>query len=83
MFSISLSLFLFFLSLYDLCHSKNSLASRVSIKHQHRILYKECTGGKVVGWDIAFAPQRPYATDMAGFAVNLQFFLAKPGCYWV
>ena len=31
--------------------------------------------GKVIGWDTSFAPKRPFATDMAGFAVNLQVLL--------
>ena len=34
--------------------------------------------GKVVGWDVTWAPQRPFAIDMAGFAVNLKLFLSKP-----
>lgn len=28
--------------------------------------------GKVVGWLVKWRPERPYATDMAGFAVNLR-----------
>ncbi|KAM9726260.1 galactosylgalactosylxylosylprotein 3-beta-glucuronosyltransferase 2 [Menidia menidia] len=34
--------------------------------------------GKVVGWYTGWRPDRPFATDMAGFAVNLQVILAKP-----
>ena len=34
--------------------------------------------GKVVGWDVTWSPQRPFAIDMAGFAVNLKLFLATP-----
>ncbi|KAK6736657.1 hypothetical protein RB195_019388 [Necator americanus] len=26
--------------------------------------------GKVIAWDVMFAPNRPFATDMAGFAIN-------------
>ncbi|VDM81022.1 unnamed protein product [Strongylus vulgaris] len=28
--------------------------------------------GKVIAWDVMFAPSRPFATDMAGFAINLK-----------
>ncbi|CAN9501550.1 unnamed protein product [Ophioblennius macclurei] len=34
--------------------------------------------GKVSGWNVRYAPNRPFAIDMAGFAVNLQFLLSKP-----
>ncbi|XP_039995569.1 galactosylgalactosylxylosylprotein 3-beta-glucuronosyltransferase 2 [Xiphias gladius] len=34
--------------------------------------------GKVVGWYSGWRPDRPFAIDMAGFAVNLQVILAKP-----
>ena len=34
--------------------------------------------GKVKGWDVTWAPQRPFAIDMAGFAVNVKHFLSKP-----
>ncbi|XP_054632757.1 galactosylgalactosylxylosylprotein 3-beta-glucuronosyltransferase 1-like isoform X2 [Dunckerocampus dactyliophorus] len=40
------------------------------------------TKGKVYGWEVAFAPQRPFAIDMAGFAVNLQLILSKPEAYF-
>uniref|UniRef100_A0A8C5PG76 Galactosylgalactosylxylosylprotein 3-beta-glucuronosyltransferase n=1 Tax=Leptobrachium leishanense TaxID=445787 RepID=A0A8C5PG76_9ANUR len=33
--------------------------------------------GKVVGWKTVFDPDRPFAIDMAGFAVNLQLILKK------
>ena len=32
---------------------------------------------KVVGWDVIWSPNRPFAIDMAGFAVNLKLFLSK------
>lgn len=32
----------------------------------------------VVGWDVSWSPHRPFAIDMAGFAVNLQLFLSRP-----
>ncbi|XP_076875394.1 galactosylgalactosylxylosylprotein 3-beta-glucuronosyltransferase 1 isoform X2 [Brachyhypopomus gauderio] len=38
--------------------------------------------GKVYGWQTKFAPDRPFATDMAGFAVNLQLILRKPRVYF-
>ncbi|XP_015816101.1 galactosylgalactosylxylosylprotein 3-beta-glucuronosyltransferase 1 [Nothobranchius furzeri] len=34
--------------------------------------------GKVYGWKTVFDPQRPFAIDMAGFAVNLGLVLSKP-----
>jgi len=34
--------------------------------------------GKVVGWNAQWSPKRPYALDMAGFAVNLRHFLDTP-----
>ncbi|XP_015225440.1 PREDICTED: galactosylgalactosylxylosylprotein 3-beta-glucuronosyltransferase 2 [Cyprinodon variegatus] len=36
------------------------------------------SGGKVVGWYTGWRPDRPFATDMAGFAVNLQVILSNP-----
>ena len=33
--------------------------------------------GNVVGWDVTWSPNRPFAIDMAGFAVNLKLFLSK------
>ncbi|KAM4547117.1 galactosylgalactosylxylosylprotein 3-beta-glucuronosyltransferase 1-like [Fundulus diaphanus] len=38
--------------------------------------------GKVCGWKTVFDPQRPFATDMAGFAVNLGLILSKPQAYF-
>jgi galactosylgalactosylxylosylprotein 3-beta-glucuronosyltransferase 3 len=35
-------------------------------------------GKGVIGWNAVWAPQRPFAVDMAGFAVNLQLFLSRP-----
>ncbi|XP_071022543.1 galactosylgalactosylxylosylprotein 3-beta-glucuronosyltransferase 2-like [Oncorhynchus clarkii lewisi] len=34
--------------------------------------------GKVVGWYTGWRPDRPFAIDMAGFAVNLQVVLGNP-----
>ncbi|XP_030648577.1 galactosylgalactosylxylosylprotein 3-beta-glucuronosyltransferase 1 [Chanos chanos] len=36
------------------------------------------TLGKVYGWKTVFDPRRPFAIDMAGFAVNLRLILHKP-----
>ncbi|XP_061693044.1 galactosylgalactosylxylosylprotein 3-beta-glucuronosyltransferase 2 [Syngnathoides biaculeatus] len=36
------------------------------------------SGGRVVGWYTGWRPDRTFATDMAGFAVNLQVILANP-----
>ncbi|KAJ0004909.1 hypothetical protein NQD34_011123 [Periophthalmus magnuspinnatus] len=36
------------------------------------------SGGKVVGWYTGWRPDRPFATDMAGFAVNLHVILSNP-----
>ncbi|KAI4903617.1 hypothetical protein NFI96_008798 [Prochilodus magdalenae] len=40
------------------------------------------TMGKVYGWRTVFDPHRPFAIDMAGFAVNLQLILSKPQAYF-
>lgn len=40
------------------------------------------TVGKVYGWKTVFDPHRPFAIDMAGFAVNLQCILSKPQAYF-
>ncbi|XP_067113108.1 galactosylgalactosylxylosylprotein 3-beta-glucuronosyltransferase 1 isoform X2 [Osmerus mordax] len=40
------------------------------------------TLGKVYGWKTVFDPHRPFAIDMAGFAVNLQLILYKPQAYF-
>ncbi|TRY65620.1 hypothetical protein DNTS_023806 [Danionella cerebrum] len=40
------------------------------------------TEGKVFGWRAVFDPHRPFAVDMAGFAVNLQLILSKPHAYF-
>jgi len=34
--------------------------------------------GKVAGWLTVWSPNRPFAIDMAGFAVNLKLFMSKP-----
>ncbi|XP_061754103.1 galactosylgalactosylxylosylprotein 3-beta-glucuronosyltransferase 1 [Nerophis ophidion] len=33
---------------------------------------------KVDGWNVSYDPHRPFAIDMAGFAVNLHLILSKP-----
>uniref|UniRef100_A0A3B3T539 Galactosylgalactosylxylosylprotein 3-beta-glucuronosyltransferase n=2 Tax=Paramormyrops kingsleyae TaxID=1676925 RepID=A0A3B3T539_9TELE len=38
--------------------------------------------GKVYGWKTVFDPHRPFAIDMAGFAVNLRLILYKPQAYF-
>ncbi|KAK0154117.1 Galactosylgalactosylxylosylprotein 3-beta-glucuronosyltransferase 1 [Merluccius polli] len=38
--------------------------------------------GKVYGWKTVFDPHRPFAIDMAGFAVNLELILRKPQAYF-
>ncbi|TSV15277.1 Galactosylgalactosylxylosylprotein 3-beta-glucuronosyltransferase 1 [Bagarius yarrelli] len=38
--------------------------------------------GKVYGWSVRFDPHRPFAIDMAGFAVSLQLILSKPQAYF-
>jgi len=35
-------------------------------------------GQKVTGWEVAWGKSRPYATDMAGFAVSLPYLLSRP-----
>uniref|UniRef100_A0A3P8YL15 Galactosylgalactosylxylosylprotein 3-beta-glucuronosyltransferase n=1 Tax=Esox lucius TaxID=8010 RepID=A0A3P8YL15_ESOLU len=40
------------------------------------------TMGKVYGWKTVFDPHRPFAIDMAGFAVNLHLILCKPQAYF-
>ncbi|KAM4022531.1 galactosylgalactosylxylosylprotein 3-beta-glucuronosyltransferase 1-like isoform 2-T2 [Anomaloglossus baeobatrachus] len=35
------------------------------------------TQGKVYGWLVSFAPSRPFAIDMAGFAISLKLILEK------
>ena len=32
----------------------------------------------MVGWDVGWNPDRPFALDMAGFAINLQLLLSRP-----
>ena len=32
----------------------------------------------VTGWDVAWKPDRPFAVDMAGFAVNVNLFFNSP-----
>ncbi|XP_066555236.1 galactosylgalactosylxylosylprotein 3-beta-glucuronosyltransferase 1 [Amia ocellicauda] len=36
------------------------------------------SGGKVVGWKTVFDPNRPFAIDMAGFAINIRLVLMRP-----
>ncbi|KAM4545629.1 galactosylgalactosylxylosylprotein 3-beta-glucuronosyltransferase 1 [Odontesthes bonariensis] len=40
------------------------------------------TLGKVYGWKTVFDPHRPFAIDMAGFAINLSLLLSKPQAYF-
>ncbi len=35
-------------------------------------------GSRVVGWNAVWAPHRPFALDMAGFAVNADLLLSRP-----
>ena len=37
----------------------------------------EAATGKVIGWDVSWSPQRPFAIDMAGFAINVKHFVGK------
>ena len=37
---------------------------------------------QVKGWFTGFKPDRKYATDMAGFAINLRLFLDKPNVWF-
>ena len=32
---------------------------------------------KVIGWDVTWGQDRPFALDMAGFAINVKLFLSK------
>ncbi|XP_034778256.1 galactosylgalactosylxylosylprotein 3-beta-glucuronosyltransferase 1-like [Acipenser ruthenus] len=36
------------------------------------------TAGKVVGWKTVFDPNRPFAIDMAGFAINIRLVIKRP-----
>lgn len=38
--------------------------------------------GKVFGWKTVFDPHRPFAIDMAGFAINLGLVLSRPQAYF-
>ncbi|CAB0010245.1 unnamed protein product [Nesidiocoris tenuis] len=40
------------------------------------------TTGKVVGWNSAWRPDRPFPIDMAGFAISLQHILKKSKAYF-
>lgn len=40
------------------------------------------TLGNVYGWKTVFDPHRPFAIDMAGFAVNMRLILSKPQAYF-
>ncbi|XP_053311453.1 galactosylgalactosylxylosylprotein 3-beta-glucuronosyltransferase 1-like [Spea bombifrons] len=39
---------------------------------------KVSPGGRVVGWKTVFDPNRPFAIDMAGFAISLRLILERP-----
>ncbi|CAK9298953.1 unnamed protein product [Gordionus sp. m RMFG-2023] len=39
--------------------------------------------GKVIGWSVAYAKERPIATDMAGFAINLKLLLLSKDIYFI
>ncbi|VDL72565.1 unnamed protein product [Nippostrongylus brasiliensis] len=40
------------------------------------------SNGKVVAWDVMFAPNRPFATDMAGFAIHIkELFRARSASF--
>ncbi|XP_053560504.1 galactosylgalactosylxylosylprotein 3-beta-glucuronosyltransferase 1-like [Bombina bombina] len=39
---------------------------------------KVSTTGRVVGWKTVFDPNRPFAIDMAGFAISLRLILERP-----
>lgn len=34
--------------------------------------------GKVIGWNSAWRPERPFPVDMAGFAINLKLLRKRP-----
>lgn len=36
------------------------------------------TDGNVTGWIVKYNSNRPFAIDMAGFAINLAHFLSRP-----
>nr|XP_032832075.1 galactosylgalactosylxylosylprotein 3-beta-glucuronosyltransferase 1-like [Petromyzon marinus] len=38
--------------------------------------------GRVTGWKVAYDPTRPFAIDMAGFAINLNLLLQNPKAYF-
>nr|XP_061794968.1 galactosylgalactosylxylosylprotein 3-beta-glucuronosyltransferase 1-like [Nerophis lumbriciformis] len=38
--------------------------------------------GKFNGWDVKYDPSRKFATDMAGFAINLDLILSKPKAFF-
>jgi len=38
----------------------------------------DVVSGKVSGWSVGWGKDRPFATDMAGFAINLAYLLSRP-----
>jgi len=38
----------------------------------------DVVSGKVSGWSVGWGKDRPFATDMAGFAINLSYLLSRP-----
>jgi len=39
----------------------------------------DVVSGRVSGWSVGWGKDRPFATDMAGFAINLSYLLRRPG----
>ena len=43
------------------------------------MIYNIFVDGKVVGFEVGWGSDRKFATDMAGFAVNLEYFKEHKG----
>lgn len=50
----------------------------VALWHSLAALYQESSDLQVTGWFTYWKPHRPFAMDMAGFAVNLRLILQHP-----
>ena len=50
----------------------------VTLWHSLAALYQESSDPQVTGWFTYWKPHRPFAMDMAGFAVNLRLILQHP-----